>query len=137
MLKFGDIIKLNGCFFIYLAQKNDNYTYYFAKIISDPEHINLLLQKKENYKPSPRSPAKEHTLSVLTCFVQMTTDDFGGQLAFLGKSEDSGVSSVSQIKPFHKLNDQDIQATISEILDNTMVLPPPVVRAAQEINSNE
>ena len=47
MLKLGDVIYFESYCFVYLAQKNDNYTYYFAKIISDPEIIRECLIKKE------------------------------------------------------------------------------------------
>jgi len=131
-LKFGDIITHNDNFYIFLAQKDDGQTYYFAKIISDKESIKKLTTAKENYRAEPRAARRESILQLLTCFVVLTSDDFNGDVAHLGNPDSHLVAPVDYV--VGAINIDDAEEIKQEILENPHVLPPALLKAIREIS---
>ena len=120
MLKFDDVIKFGEFFFIYLADKGDNYTYYFAKIISDQDVIERCVIKKKTQ------------LQIISCFTILTSDDFKDDMAFFAGADASGVD-LANLEIVSSINIQDIEDLKTEILANPNVLPRPLVNAIKEL----
>lgn len=131
MLKFGDVIQHDGSLYIYLAQKDDGYTYYFAKIISDKEIIRQLIIKKENYRVAQRTQQRENILQLSTCFTILTSEDFEGEVAFLGRPDGHPAEPVDCV--IGSINLTDVAEIKKEILDNPHVLPPALINAIKEL----
>ena len=131
MLKFGDVIKFGEFFFIYLADKGDNYTYYFAKIISDQDVIERCVIKKKSYKPK-HNIKQDTQLQIISCFTILTSDDFKDDMAFFAGADASGVD-LANLEIVSSINIQDIEDLKTEILANPNVLPRPLVNAIKEL----
>ena len=134
MFKLGDVIQHEDNFYIYLAEKNDNYIFYFAKIISDPEIIRSLLKKKDALKPIAGGHQRQNANLILTSLVILTTDDFKDNLAFLGRPDGHSASLLNSPKTIGSINVDDIENIKKEILENTHVFPTSLVNAIKSIS---
>lgn len=138
MLKFGDVVRVGTIYYIYLATKGDGVTYYLAKILSDEDTIKQLLHKKDKYKEFPHNPQKQNVITLLTCFIVLTTDDFRNYLASLAPSAAGHNINISpNCQLIGKLNEEDVANLSKEILENKPVLPPQLIREVEEIFGNE
>lgn len=137
MIKFGDILLHNGTYYIYLGEKNDNYTYYFGKVIQDAETIRELISKKNasTGRPDPKNPVRKNTLDIITSFVILTSDDFVDDAAFLGNPDLHNIPLANCV-PIGSLNPDDCGKIKQYIIENSHVFPPPLVRFVKELSQD-
>lgn len=132
MIKFGDIFSFKDQGkYIYLTTKDDGVTIYAAKIIKEPENINELLKRRESiFALRSLSPEKIAQYKFITCFIPLTTENYQDCLAFLGGPDRHG---ITELEPLGELNAEDIKNLKKEILNNTDVLSPPVIKYVKEL----
>ena len=135
MIKFGDIYRFKDQgVYIHLAVKDDGVTYYAAKIISEPGLIDEFLRRRESILAFRTSSLKKaHLSKLVTCFISLTTENFEDGLAHLANSDKQGITEFEKLG---ELNEEDVKNLKKEILDNSDVLPPIVIRYVQELNKN-
>lgn len=138
MLKFGDVIEYENQYYVYLAKKDDTYTYYLAKIISDPEKVSEFLSYKKKFDNLPQtlSPQKENQVRLITCFITLESEEFSKQLAYFGNPDNHSVN-FSYIYQMGSIESNDATNLKTEILQNPAVLPPPLLKAVRQMNENE
>jgi len=134
MMKFGDIIHYNDEYYIYLADKGDSYTYYFAKIISDEERKCRCIHYKDLNKGTlTHKISDDNTRKVITCFTILTTDDFEDDLAHFGKPERSEVITLDMFDCSGRIEKEDAENLKKDIIGNDDVLPKALVKKIKEL----
>lgn len=135
MRKFGDIILHNQNYYIYLGEKNDNYTYYFGKIIQDRELVRELLTKRDTSRPDPISPTVRNALTIITNFVILTTDDFNEDAAMLARPDSHSVQ-LETSNLIGSINPSDSEKIKKHIIENNTAFPPPLIRFIKELQED-
>ena len=135
MLKFGDVIRMNEIYYIYLGSKKDDDILYFAKIISDKNLVSNLVFRKNNYKSNHVNKSKENSLRYATCFVILTTEDFKGQLGFLSKADEHKIT-ISNGLFVKGLEIDDLKELQKEIINDPEVIPKALIDEVKKIILN-
>ncbi len=133
MISFGDIFRFGDSVYIHLAAKDDGVTRYAAKVISDPENIKELLNRKNHFRDASVGHQKKNVSEYLDCCIKLTTAPFQECLAFLAGSDKHGIND--DCPKLGNLNNDDVEELKKAIMEHCKVLPPVVVDYVEELKN--